>query len=101
MAALLPSTAQNIGRLWWVLCVATAPILAHNRKNLLAGSGRSLKGAFQVTEGSYARDVGHGALFRSTEISHAARSQPAEQRMLVACPLDLAAVVSAPKHGDH
>ena len=53
--------------------------------------GRVLvKGAFQVIEGSYARDVGHGALFRSTEISHAVRSQPAEQRMLVGFPLDLA-----------
>ena len=52
--------------------------------------GVLIKGAFQVTQGSYARDVGLGALFRSTEISYAARSQPAEQRMLVGFPLDLA-----------
>ena len=52
--------------------------------------GLLIKGACQVTQGSFARDVGLGALFRSTEISYAARSQPAEQRMLVDFPLDLA-----------
>ena len=52
--------------------------------------GVLIKGAFQVVEGSYARDVGLGALFRSTEISHAARSQPAEQWRLIGFPLDLA-----------
>ena len=41
-----------------------------------------IKSAIQVVEGFCARDVGLGALFRSTEISYAARSQPAEQRML-------------------
>ena len=43
-----------------------------------------------MVEGFCPRDVGLGALFRSTEISYAARSQPAEQRMLVGFPLDLA-----------
>ena len=52
--------------------------------------GVLIKGAFQVTQGSFARGVGLGALFRSTEISYAARSQPAEQRMLVGFPQDLA-----------
>ena len=49
-----------------------------------------IKGAIQVVEWFCPRDVGLGALFRSTEISYAARSQPAEQRMLVGFPLDLA-----------
>ena len=49
-----------------------------------------IKGAIRVVKGSYVHDVGHGALFQSTEISYAARSQPAEQRMLVGFPLDLA-----------
>ena len=48
--------------------------------------GVLIKGAFQVTQGSFARDVGLGALFRSTEISYAARSQLAEQRILSRLP---------------